>query len=304
MSRTAARRRHIRRSVEDRLFDVVNYTLLILIALITLYPFYYILVLSFNEGNDAVRGGIYLFPRVFTLNNYKEFFSDKSWLMAVWVTTLRTVIGTAVGVAFTSIVSYALSRRNLVGRKIYMKIIIFAMYFSGGMIPYYILLKTLGLLNSFLVYIIPGALNLFFVMTGVSFFQEIPEEVVESAYLDGAGDGRIFVSIVLPISMPLLATMTLFIAVNHWNSWIDAAYYVRDENLRTLAYKMREVINQSMTPTTTDAQTLQFASEHAKTTTTSLQMAAMIVSVGPILFVYPFLQRYFAKGMMLGAVKG
>lgn len=304
MSRTVVHGRRIRRSVEERLFDGINYGLLILIALITLYPFYYILVLSFNEGNDAVRGGIYLFPRVFTLNNYKEFFSDKSWLMAVWVTTLRTVLGTVVGVAFTSAVSYALSRRNLVGRKIYMKIIIFAMYFSGGMIPYYILLKTLGLLNSFLVYIIPGALNLFFVMTGVSFFQDIPEEVIESAHLDGAGDGRIFVSIVLPISMPLLATMTLFIAVNHWNSWIDAAYYVRDENLRTLAYKMREVINQSMTPTTTDSQTLQFASEHAKTTTTSLQMAAMIVSVGPILFVYPFLQRYFAKGMMLGAVKG
>lgn len=304
MSRTVVHGRRIRRSVEERLFDGINYGLLILIALITLYPFYYILVLSFNEGNDAVRGGIYLFPRVFTLNNYKEFFSDKSWLMAVWVTTLRTVLGTVVGVAFTSAVSYALSRRNLVGRKIYMKIIIFAMYFSGGMIPYYIMLKTLGLLNSFLVYIIPGALNLFFVMTGVSFFQDIPEEVIESAHLDGAGDGRIFVSIVLPISMPLLATMTLFIAVNHWNSWIDAAYYVRDENLRTLAYKMREVINQSMTPTTTDSQTLQFASEHAKTTTTSLQMAAMIVSVGPILFVYPFLQRYFAKGMMLGAVKG
>lgn len=304
MSRTVVHGRRIRRSVEERLFDGINYGLLILIALITLYPFYYILVLSFNEGNDAVRGGIYLFPRVFTLNNYKEFFSDKSWLMAVWVTTLRTVLGTVVGVAFTSAVSYALSRRNLVGRKIYVKIIIFAMYFSGGMIPYYILLKTLGLLNSFLVYIIPGALNLFFVMTGVSFFQDIPEEVIESAHLDGAGDGRIFVSIVLPISMPLLATMTLFIAVNHWNSWIDAAYYVRDENLRTLAYKMREVINQSMTPTTTDSQTLQFASEHAKTTTTSLQMAAMIVSVGPILFVYPFLQRYFAKGMMLGAVKG
>ena len=178
------------------------------------------------------------------------------------------------------------------------------MYFSGGMIPYYILLKALGLLNSFLVYLIPGALNLFFVMTGISFFQDIPEEVIESAYLDGAGDGKIFISIILPISLPLLATMTLFIAVNHWNSWIDAAYYVRSDQLRTLAYKMREVINQSMTPTTTDATTLQFASEHSKTTTTSLQMAAMIVSIGPILFVYPFLQKYFAKGMMLGAVKG
>lgn len=299
-----ARGKRIRRSVEDRCFDTVNWTLLILIALITLYPFYYILILSFNEGNDAVRGGIYLLPRVFTLNNYREFFSDPTWLSALWVTVARTVLGTLISVGFTSVVSYALSRKNLVGRKVYMKIMIFAMYFSGGMIPYYILLKALGLLNSFLVYLIPGALNLFFVMTGISFFQDIPEEVIESAYLDGAGDGKIFISIILPISLPLLATMTLFIAVNHWNSWIDAAYYVRSDQLRTLAYKMREVINQSMTPTTTDATTLQFASEHSKTTTTSLQMAAMIVSIGPILFVYPFLQKYFAKGMMLGAVKG
>ena len=299
-----AKGKRIRRSVEDRCFDTVNWTLLILIALITLYPFYYILILSFNEGNDAVRGGIYLLPRVFTLNNYREFFSDPTWLSALWVTVARTVLGTLISVGFTSVVSYALSRKNLVGRKVYMKIMIFAMYFSGGMIPYYILLKALGLLNSFLVYLIPGALNLFFVMTGISFFQDIPEEVIESAYLDGAGDGKIFISIILPISLPLLATMTLFIAVNHWNSWIDAAYYVRSDQLRTLAYKMREVINQSMTPTTTDATTLQFASEHSKTTTTSLQMAAMIVSIGPILFVYPFLQKYFAKGMMLGAVKG
>lgn len=299
-----ARGKRIRRSVEDRCFDTVNWTLLILIALITLYPFYYILILSFNEGNDAVRGGIYLLPRVFTMNNYREFFSDPTWLSALWVTVARTVLGTLISVGFTSVVSYALSRKNLVGRKVYMKIMIFAMYFSGGMIPYYILLKALGLLNSFLVYLIPGALNLFFVMTGISFFQDIPEEVIESAYLDGAGDGKIFISIILPISLPLLATMTLFIAVNHWNSWIDAAYYVRSDQLRTLAYKMREVINQSMTPTTTDATTLQFASEHSKTTTTSLQMAAMIVSIGPILFVYPFLQKYFAKGMMLGAVKG
>ena len=299
-----ARGKRIRRSVEDRCFDTVNWTLLILIALITLYPFYYILILSFNEGNDAVRGGIYLLPRVFTLNNYREFFSDPTWLSALWVTVARTVLGTLISVGFTSVVSYALSRKNLVGRKVYMKIMIFAMYFSGGMIPYYNLLKALGLLNSFLVYLIPGALNLFFVMTGISFFQDIPEEVIESAYPDGAGDGKIFISIILPISLPLLATMTLFIAVNHWNSWIDAAYYVRSDQLRTLAYKMREVINQSMTPTTTDATTLQFASEHSKTTTTSLQMAAMIVSIGPILFVYPFLQKYFAKGMMLGAVKG
>lgn len=289
---------------EDFLFDLINNGLLILIALVTLYPFYYILVLSLNEGNDAVLGGIYLFPRAFTLENYKEFFTDASWVRSLWVTAARTVVGTAIGVLFTCMVSYALSRIDLLGRKLYIKLVIFAMHFSGGIIPFYILLKGLGLINTFQVYVIPGALNMFFVLVGISFFQGVPTELIESAYLDGASEGKTFLQIVLPISMPLIATMTLFIAVNHWNSWIDSAYYVQNNDLRTLAYKMREVINQSMTPTTTDSTTLQYASSHAKTTTTSLQMAAMIVSVAPILCVYPFLQKYFTQGMMLGAVKG
>lgn len=296
--------KHKRRNREDRIFDLVNHFLLILIAFITLYPFYYILILSLNEGNDAVLGGIYLFPRAFTLENYMEFFTDASWLNALWITFARTVSGTLIGVLFTCMVSYALSRTDLIGRKVYIKLVIFAMYFSGGIIPSYILLKGLGLVNTFYVYIIPGALNMFFVLVGISFFQGVPGELIESAYLDGASEGKTFLEIVLPISMPLIATMTLFIAVGHWNSWIDSAYYIQDNQLRTLAYKMREVINQSMTPTTTDSMTLQYASNHAKTTTTSLQMAAMIVSVAPILCVYPFLQKYFTQGMMLGAVKG
>lgn len=296
--------KHKRKNREDRIFDLVNHFLLILIAFITLYPFYYILILSLNEGNDAVLGGIYLFPRAFTLENYMEFFTDASWLNALWITFARTVSGTLIGVLFTCMVSYALSRTDLIGRKVYIKLVIFAMYFSGGIIPSYILLKGLGLVNTFYVYIIPGALNMFFVLVGISFFQGVPGELIESAYLDGASEGKTFLEIVLPISMPLIATMTLFIAVGHWNSWIDSAYYIQDNQLRTLAYKMREVINQSMTPTTTDSMTLQYASNHAKTTTTSLQMAAMIVSVAPILCVYPFLQKYFTQGMMLGAVKG
>ena len=293
-----------RRTKEDWVFDIINYLLLILIALITLYPFYYILILSLNEGNDAVLGGIFLLPRMFTLENYKEFFSDSSWLNALWVTFLRTVGGTAIGVFFTCMVSYAFSRTDLLGQKIYIKVVVFAMYFSGGIIPFYILLKGLGLINTFQVYIVPGALNMFFVLVGISFFQSVPSELIESSYLDGASEFKTFLKIVLPVSMPLIATMTLFIAVNHWNSWIDSAYYVQNNDLRTLAYKMREVINQSMSPTTTDSTTLQYASNHSKTTTTSLQMAAMIVSVAPILCVYPFLQKYFTQGMMLGAVKG
>ena len=298
------KKKRLNKSREDHIFDAVNLFLLTLIAIITLYPFYYILILSFNEGNDAVLGGIYLFPRAFTLENYKEFFTNSSWLKALWITFFRTLTGTVIGVFVTCMVSYAFSRTDLIGQKLYIKFVVFAMYFSGGIIPFYILLKGLGLINTFQVYIIPGALNLFFVLVGISFFQSVPSELIESSYLDGASELKTFLKIVLPVSMPLIATMTLFIAVNHWNSWIDSAYYVQNNDLRTLAYKMREVINQSMTPTTTDATTLQYASSHSKTTTTSLQMAAMIVSVAPILCVYPFLQKYFTQGMMLGAVKG
>ena len=298
------KKKRLNKSREDHIFDAVNLFLLTLIAIITLYPFYYILILSFNEGNDAVLGGIYLFPRAFTLENYKEFFTNSSWLKALWITFFRTLTGTVIGVLFTCMVSYAFSRTDLIGQKLYIKFVVFAMYFSGGIIPFYILLKGLGLINTFQVYIIPGALNLFFVLVGISFFQSVPSELIESSYLDGASELKTFLKIVIPVSMPLIATMTLFIAVNHWNSWIDSAYYVQNNDLRTLAYKMREVINQSMTPTTTDATTLQYASSHSKTTTTSLQMAAMIVSVAPILCVYPFLQKYFTQGMMLGAVKG
>lgn len=299
-------RRHtkIRRTREDVVIDLINTILLILIAFVTLYPFYYILVLSFNDGNDAARGGIYLWPRTFTLENYMEFFSDAKWTNAIFITVARTISGTAINVFFTCIVSYGLSKRDLIGRATYYKLFIVAMYFSGGLIPYYILLKTLGLLNSFLVYIVPGALSLFFVMVAVSFFQEIPEELIESGYLDGAGEMRTFTRIVLPVSMPLLATMTLFSGVGHWNSWIDSAYYVQNEALRTLSYRMMEVINQSMRPTTTDATTLEYASQSSRATTTSLQMASMMVALGPIICVYPFLQKYFAKGIMLGAVKG
>ena len=298
------KKKRLNKSREDHIFDAVNLFLLTLIAIITLYPFYYILILSFNEGNDAVLGGIYLFPRAFTLENYKEFFTNSSWLKALWITFFRTLTGTVIGVLFTCMVSYSFSRTDLIGQKLYIKFVVFAMYFSGGIIPFYILLKGLGLINTFQVYIIPGALNLFFVLVGISFFQSVPSELIESSYLDGASELKTFLKIVIPVSMPLIATMTLFIAVNHWNSWIDSAYYVQNNDLRTLAYKMREVINQSMTPTTTDATTLQYASSHSKTTTTSLQMAAMIVSVAPILCVYPFLQKYFTQGMMLGAVKG
>jgi putative aldouronate transport system permease protein len=267
-----------------------------------MYPFYYILILSFNDGGDAIRGGIYFWPRSFSLENFQQFFESSKWMRSLIVTVARTVAGTAIGVMFTCVVSYGLSKKDLVYHGIYMKILIIAMYFSGGLIPYYILLKSLRLLNTFAVYVIPGALNIFFVMICISFFRDIPEELIESAYLDGSTEFNTFLKIVLPVSLPLLATMTLFIGVGHWNSWIDSAYYVRSENLRTLSYRMMEVINQTMQPE--DPTARLYAAESSRATTQSMQMAAMVVALGPIMCVYPFLQKYFAKGIMLGAVKG
>ncbi len=212
---------------------------------------------------------------------------------------LRTVAGTLTGVLFTTLVSYGLSFRNLVGRKWYMVLVIVCMYFSGGIIPYYMVLKTLHLIDTFWVYIVPGAMNLFFVTVGMSFFDGIPPSLRESAKIDGAGELRIFSNIILPISKPFLATLALFVGVGHWNNWYDSAFFIRSKELRTLSYLMIEVINTNQETGNKTAAAFQSAS----TTSLSVQLTAMVISVVPIMCVYPFLQKYFVGGMMIGAVK-
>jgi len=291
-----------KRTIEDHIIDPICYFLLFVIIFVTLYPFYFVVVNSLNEGMDAARGGVYIWPRRFTLENYAEFFNDPKWLDALYVTVARTVIGTPLTVFFTCMVAYGLSHKNLMFKKTYFVLFVFSMYFTGGLIPYYVVLRSLGLLNNFLVYIIPWALNTFFVFVATAFFRDIPQEMVESAYMDGAGDTRVYFKIVLPVSMPLIATMLLFIGVTQWNSWFDAAYFVRDDNLRTLGFRMIEVINQSLAPA--DAQAALLLAGTRRITPLSLQMAAMIVATAPIICVYPFMQKHFIKGMMLGSVKG
>jgi putative aldouronate transport system permease protein len=244
---------------------------------------------------------MYLWPRDFTFGNYIYFLEDPKWVSALGMSLLRTVIGTTLGVLFTAMVAYGLARRDLLFRKSYFFIIIFAMNFSGGLIAYYIVLKSMGLINTFGVYVIPGMLNLFFLLIAISFFNEIPEELGESARIDGASELRIFARIVIPVSLPLIATMSLFIGSGHWNAWLDSAYFVQNEALRTLTYRMMQVINQSMVPTG-DAATA--AMSRSKVTPFSIQATAMVVSIIPILGVYPFLQKHFVSGMMLGSVKG
>jgi putative aldouronate transport system permease protein len=293
----------IKKTREDIVLDILTYTIISIVFLICIYPFYLSIVLALNEGKDAQYGGIYFWPRKWTLENFAQFVKDPAWMTALAITVLRTVVGTVITVFCTAVVAYGLSIRHLVFRKLYIGLVIFAMYFSGGIIPYFIVLRSLGLLNSFLVYIIPGAVNLFYVLVAISFFQSIPAELSESARLDGAGELTIFVRIILRVSTPLLATIAIFTAVGHWNSWFDTAFFaLQNKSLRTMGYMLMTVINQSSSRVQISAE----AASAAKTTVTnmSIQLAAMLIAVAPILVVYPFFQRYFISGLMLGSVKG
>ncbi|WP_364142370.1 carbohydrate ABC transporter permease [Paenibacillus sp. LPE1-1-1.1] len=285
---------------KDMLLDSVIYVLLFCIMIATLYPFYYVLVISFNQGKDSLLGGIYLWPRSFTLENYATFLKDSNWYNALFVTVARTGVGTLLGVLFTSLVAYGLSHKDLLLSKVYFAVIIFAMYFSGGLIPYYVVLRSVGLLNTFGVYVIPSMLSTFFLLIAISFFREIPLELKESAYIDGANEFVIFFKIILPVSTPLLATMSLFLGVGQWNSWLDSAYFVQSDSLRTLTFRMMEIINKSNIP----IESVGAAASASGVTNYSLQVTSMVVSIAPIVCVYPFLQKYFVKGIMLGSVKG
>jgi putative aldouronate transport system permease protein len=300
-------RNAIRLTTEDRVINAVVTVLLTLVLIATIYPFYYVLIMSFNDGNDAMRGGIYLWPRVFTLDNYQKFLTDAKWIKAVFISLARTVLGTGTGVLFTCMVAYALSFEDLKLRKLYYGIMLTCLYFNGGLVPYYLTLREVGLLNNFLVYIIPLMFNIYYMILAISFFQTIPKTLYESSYLDGANDFVIYVKVVLPLSLPLIATLGLFMAVNQWNSWMDTAFYCTGQkNLRTLAYLLRDVIVSNETGVQRGGQAISdvAAGKMKAVTSRSIQMAAMMISIAPIMCVYPFVQKYFVSGIMLGAVKG
>lgn len=276
--------------------DVAVWTCLIIFCFICLYPFWFIIVASFNNGYDMMAGGVYWWPREFTLDNYTDFFSQANWLSAIQVSLSRAGIGAVCTTLFTCMVSYAISRKDLLFGKTYRSLFVICMYVSGGLIPFYMVLRFLGIINTFYVYILPALLNLFFVMVGMNFFRSIPDSLIEVAHLDGASDFKIFFKIVLPLSTPYIATLALFSCVNQWNSWLDSVYYVSDKNLRPMAYWMVSMMNQN------NYDTMQDLGNISQTQLTT-QATAVVATITPILLVYPFLQKYFVQGMMVGSVK-
>ncbi|ACI19909.1 carbohydrate ABC transporter permease [Dictyoglomus thermophilum] len=295
----------MKRSLGEKIFDVINYSLMILLVVITLYPFLYVLAVSLNDPFDTIKGGITIFPRIFTLDNYKEIFNYPSIGRAALISTLRTVIGTITGVFSTAIVAYVLSRKDFFARKLVTTLFIITMYVGGGLVPEYLLIRGLGLMNNFLVYILPGLINPFNLIVVRAYIETLPSELQESAMIDGANDFVIFLKVILPLCIPVLATIALFIAVGHWNSWFDTYLYCGgNKNLTTLQYELQKILaNAAASSTTIDYYSNLDPTRTMRVTPQSLRMAMTIITTLPIVLVYPFLQKYFIKGMTLGAIK-
>ncbi|MBT2756288.1 carbohydrate ABC transporter permease [Mesobacillus foraminis] len=288
------------------MFDIGNYLFLTIIMIVTLYPFLNVLAISLNQSLDTVRGGIYIWPREFTFDNYLEIFKYDDLITGFVNSASRTVIGTILGVLSSAMVAFTLSRADFQGRKAISTIIVLTMYFSGGLIPGYMLIRDLGMINTFWVYLIPGMVNAFNIIIVRSFMDGLPYSLQESAKIDGANDFTIFWRIILPLCKPVLATVALFVAVGHWNSWFDTYLYnSQNPALTTLQYELMKILqNTSMGSVNandmrgmTQDQASQFVSPE------SIKMAITVVTVVPILAVYPFVQKYFVQGMTIGAVK-
>ena len=279
-------------------FDIVNFIWMTLFCIMCIYPIFYVFIGSFNQGADYAKGGVYLLPRLLTFENYKIVLKDPDLWHSYMITFLRTAIGTMSALVFTSIVAYAMSRNNLRGKKIFHWINLFTMFFGGGLVPFFLIIKSVGLYDSFWVYIIPAMYSVYNMIVISTFFKSISNELHEAAVIDGAGEFRIWWQIYMPLSKPVLATVALWLAVGHWNSYIDTMIYTSSKNLHSLQYYLYKVITASTLTEGMPESMLQRVSSQ------TLSLAAIIISIIPVLFFFPFIRKNFQSGIMVGSLKG
>ncbi|MGO4108330.1 carbohydrate ABC transporter permease [Paenibacillus sp. YAF4_2] len=291
--------------LEPAVFGTVNTIIMIALAVVTLYPFLNTLAVSFNAGLDTIRGGIYIWPRIWTLQNYKAVFITGTVFNAFYISVARTIVATVLSLFLTTMLAYTVSRKEYAFRKAITIIIVMTMYFNAGLIPYYFLIKDLHMLNTFMVYIVPGLVSAFNMIVIRTYIGTLSESLIESAKVDGAGDFRIFMQVILPLCQPVLATVALFVAVGQWNSWFDTFLFTSSkQELSTLQYELMKLLSSSMNSNSNPAlQNGDANAAKAMVTPLSIRAAITIVASVPILVVYPFLQKYFVVGMQLGSVK-
>lgn len=293
-----------KRTVGGELFTIINAIFMIAFVVITLYPVLNTLAVSFNDGTDALRGGIYLWPRKWSLQNYSTVLQKDNLITGAYISVARTVLGTVFGLAANALLAFIVSRKKFLFKSQLSLFWVITMYVNGGMIPVFLVYKGLGLTNSFWVYVIPGMLGAFNMLVMRTYMLGISDSLEESAQLDGAGYMTIFIKIISPLCKPVYATVALFIAVGQWNSWFDAMLYNRmSDQYTTMQYELMKLLS-SVTNQGATAETMQNAVEAAGAVTpTSIRAAASIITMLPIVCLYPFLQRYFVAGLTIGGVK-
>ncbi|SDC21841.1 putative aldouronate transport system permease protein [Pelagirhabdus alkalitolerans] len=298
-----------RRGVDDLIFDTINVIFMILLVVVMLYPMLNTFAISLNAATDTVRGGIHLLPREFTLYNYEHVFNNAQIIQAGFISVMRTVIGTGLGVLASAMVAYTISRPHFILRKFVTLAFVLTMYMNAGLIPTYLLHRELGLIGTFWIYIFPTLIGVFNVIVIRSFIEGLPETLFESARMDGAGEFVQFFKIALPLALPVIATVSLFVAVAQWNQWFDVFIYNSSfPELSTLQYELMKVLSNSNAAfdsgSAQDAFADAIGGQQDTVTPQSIRAAMTVVVSVPIICVYPFLQKYFVKGLTIGGVKG
>lgn len=297
-----------KRSIEDYIIDICTYIVYIFFAFVCVYPFYYIFINTLSANDLSERGKVLLYPLGFHLNNYKQVLKINGLASAFKISILRTVVGTVFTVIVAAFLGYMFTKETLWKRKFWYRFVVATMYFNAGIIPWFITMRNLHLTNNFWGYIFPVAVQPFYIVLCKTFVESVPKELEEAAFIDGAGTLQIFFKIMLPVIKPIIATIAIFASVAQWNSFQDTLLLVTDPKLYTLQFTLYQYINQAsslkaLVNNSSSAAALAASLAHAQTAT-SIRMTVTIIVVLPIICVYPIFQRYFTKGIMIGAVKG
>ena len=286
--------------MKDKVFKIITISVVVVIAACCLFPFLHVLAVSFSDKTAVIRGEVLLWPQSFKLSAYKAVFNNKGLMDSMWFTLILTVVYTVFSLIMTILCAYPLSYPGLKLKSPILLYILFTMYFSGGMIPGYLNIKSLGLLDTFWVLVFPTMLSTYNMILMKSFFQAMPRELEESAYVDGANDFVVLIRIVLPLSKAMLATIALFYAVSRWNGFMDAILYINDESMYTIQLRLRQMIQASQVSSMME----EIPEMKADLIAETIKAACMAFSTIPVMIVYPWLQKYFVKGVMIGSVKG